>query len=385
MSKTSIPYHQPALGNGHEGNELIYLQEVLKTRQMMGDGPFTKRCHQWLEKHLQTPKALLTHSCTAALEMSALLADLRPGDEVIMPSFTFVSTANSVALRGATPVFIDIRPDTLNLDENLVEAAINPRTKAIFAVHYAGVSCELDALMDIAERRKILLLEDAAQGLMAEYKGRALGTIGQLGSLSFHETKNIVSGEGGALLVNGEHFHDRAEILREKGTNRRQFLRGQIDKYTWVDLGSSYLPSELNAAVLMAQLERAREITTARVEVWNQYYAVFADLEAKGRVKRPTVPEHCLHNGHIFYLLAGDLEERTALLTQLKSAGIASVFHYIPLHSAPAGRKYGRTAGSLDHTDSCAERLLRLPLWAGLGASDVAKIAEVVDDFYRRR
>ena len=383
MSKASIPYHQPALGNGHEGNELLYLQEVLRTRQMMGDGPFTKRCHQWLESHLKTSKALLTHSCTAALEMSALLADLRPGDEVIMPSFTFVSTANAVALRGAIPVFIDIRPDTLNLDENLIEAAINPRTKAIFAVHYAGVSCELDALIDIAERRKILLLEDAAQGLMAEYKGRALGTIGHLGSLSFHETKNIISGEGGALLVNEAHFHDRAEIIREKGTNRRQFLRGQIDKYTWVDLGSSYLPSELNAAVLMAQLERAREITAARVKVWNQYYAAFADLESRGRITRPTVPEHCIHNGHIFYLLAGGLEERTALLARLKSAGIASVFHYIPLHSAPAGRKYGRTAGSLGHTDSCSERLLRLPLWPGITADDVARVAEVIYDFYR--
>lgn len=385
MSKTSIPYHQPALGQNHEGNEFAYLQEALRNRQLMGDGPFTKKCHEWLQETLGVPKALLTHSCTAALEMSALLSDLRPGDEVIMPSFTFVSTANAVALRGAVPVFIDIRQDTLNLDENLVEAAVNPRTRAIFAVHYAGVGCELDALLNIAERHGLLVLEDAAQGLMSKYKGRPLGTIGHLGSLSFHETKNIVSGEGGALLVNRKNFEERAEIIREKGTNRRQFLRGQVDKYTWVDLGSSFLPSELNAAVLLAQFEKAKQITAARLQVWNAYNQAFADLEARECVKRPSIPDHCEHNGHIFYLLARTLEERTDLIARLKEAGISSVFHYVPLHSAPAGRKLGRTAGSLAHTDSCSDRLLRLPLWAGLPDEEIARISDIVHAFYRNR
>jgi len=384
MSKPSIPFNRPAVDAQVESTELRYLREVLASGKLGGDGPFTKRCHEWLEAKVPVPKALLTHSCTAALEMSALLADLRPGDEVIMPSYTFSSTANAVALRGATCVFVDMRPDTLNLDENLVEGAITPRTRAIFAVHYAGVGCEMDRLMDIAGQHSLLVLEDAAQGLAAKYKGRALGSMGQLGSLSFHETKNIVSGEGGALLINDERFAARAEIIREKGTNRRQFLRGQVDKYTWVDIGSSYLPSELNAAILLAQLEKSREITASRLAVWSEYFSAFADLEAQERVRRPIVPAHCEHNGHIFYLLCRHLEERTQLITALKEAGIHSTFHYVPLHSAPAGRKYGRTYGPLPHTDSTSDRLVRLPLWAGMTKEDTARIIEVVHGFYRR-
>lgn len=385
MSSTPIPFNRPPLNLGHEGNELRYLQEVLTSGKMMGDGPFSKKCHQWLEQTLPAAKALLTHSCTAALEMSAILTDLRPGDEVIMPSFTFVSTANAVALRGAVPVFIDLREDTLNLDESLVEAAISPRTRAIFAVHYAGVSCEMDRLMEIGAAHKLLVLEDAAQGLMARYKGKALGTIGHFGSLSFHETKNVVSGEGGALLVNHSQFHERAEIIREKGTNRRQFLRGQVDKYTWIDIGSSFLPSELNAAVLLAQFERAREITDSRLKIWNQYYEGFASLEAQELVRRPIVPDHCEHNGHIFYLLCRNLEDRTQLLSALGEAGIGSTFHYIPLHSAPAGKKYGRAHGQLSKTNLCSDRLIRLPLWAGMKMHDATRVIEAVHDFYRKR
>lgn len=383
MSKPSIPFNRPAVDAQVESTELRYLREVLASGKIGGDGPFTKRCHEWLEAKVPVKKALLTHSCTAALEMSALLADLRPGDEVIMPSYTFSSTANAVALRGATCVFVDIRPDTMNLDESLVEGAITPRTKAIFAVHYAGVSCEMDSIMDVARRHGLLVLEDAAQGLAAKYKGRALGSIGHLGSLSFHETKNIVSGEGGALLINDERFADRAEIIREKGTNRRQFLRGQVDKYTWVDIGSSYLPSEMIAALLLVQFEKSQEITANRIATWSEYFSAFADLEAKEHARRPIVPAHCEHNGHIFYLLCRDLEERTRLIAHLKDVGINSVFHYIPLHSAPAGRKYGRTYGPLRHTDTTADRLMRLPLWAGMTKEDTARVIEAVHGFYR--
>lgn len=379
MSNASIPYNRPPV----EGNELTYLQEVISNRHFSGDGPFTKRCHQWLEETLRSKKALLTHSCTAAMEMAAILSQLGPGDEVIMPSFTFSSTANAVALRGATPVFIDLRSDTMNLDEKLVESAITPRTKAIFAVHYAGVACEMDTLVDIAQRRKILLLEDAAQGLLATYKGRALGTIGSFGALSFHETKNIVSGEGGALLINDSQFEDRAEIIREKGTNRRQFLRGQVDKYTWVDIGSSFLPSEFVAAVLMAQFEKAREITNERLAIWQRYHAAFLDLENKELLRRPIIPAECAHNGHIYYLLTRSLLERTNLISYLKTQNIGAPFHYVPLHSTPAGRKFGRTHGSLTQTDLHSERLLRMPLWMGMSESDQTRVIEHVQTFYR--
>jgi dTDP-4-amino-4,6-dideoxygalactose transaminase len=384
-----IPFSKPSVGLKSDeskttGNELHYLQEVLTAGKMMGDGPFTKKCHQWLEQTLPANKALLTHSCTAALEMSAILADLGPGDEVIMPSFTFVSTANAVVLRGATPVFVDVREDTLNMDEALIEGALTPKTRAIFAVHYAGVGCEMDRLMEIANAKKLCVLEDAAQGLMARYKGKALGTIGHLGSLSFHETKNIVSGEGGALLINQTQFDERSEIIREKGTNRRQFLRGQIDKYTWVDIGSSYLPSELNAAVLLAQFERAEKITSSRLQIWNLYHEAFASLEAQEKARRPFIPEHCQHNGHIFYLLCRNLDERTKLLAHLAEAGVGSTFHYIPLHSAPAGRKYGRTHGSLSKTDSCSERIVRLPVWADMKSEHATRVIEVVHDFFNR-
>lgn len=378
MSKTGIPFNRPPV----LGREAAYLQEALTSRHLSGDGAFTRRCHQWLEQGLKTQKALLTHSCTAALEMSAILSDLGPGDEVIMPSFTFVSTANAVALRGATPVFVDIRPDTLNIDEKLIEAAITPKTKAIFVVHYAGVGCEIDTVLEIALRHNLLVLEDAAQGLMATYKGRALGTIGHLGSLSFHETKNVISGEGGALLINNTKFNLRAEIIREKGTNRSQFFRGQVDKYTWVDIGSSYLPSELIAAVLCAQLENATQITEARLDIWNQYQTAFKDLEAQGHVRRPTIPSECQHNGHLYYLITESLEIRQALIAHLKSEGISAVFHYVPLHSAPAGRKFARVHGSMDVTDSLSERLVRLPIWVGLDETE--RIVDSVLKFYAK-
>lgn len=387
MSKASIPssfpsqvpYNRPPV----QGRELQYLQEVLANRQFSGDGPFTKRCHQWLEESLRTGKALLTHSCTAAMEMAAILIDLKPGDEVIMSSFTFSSTANAVALRGAIPVFVEIREDTLNLDESRVEEAITPRTKAIFAVHYAGVACEMDKLKAIADRHQICLLEDAAQGLMATYKGQSLGTIGSLGALSFHETKNIVSGEGGALLINDDHFNERAEIIREKGTNRKQFLRGQVDKYTWVDIGSSYLPGELVAAFLLAQFEKAKEITNERLSIWNRYNAAFAELEKQAHVRRPFVPAECSHNGHIFYLLTQDIQERTSLIAHLNSKGVGAPFHYVPLHSTPAGKKFGRPCGPLSTTIRQADRLMRLPLWVGMSEGDQIKVVDEIFAFYK--
>jgi dTDP-4-amino-4,6-dideoxygalactose transaminase len=377
MSQSTIPFNVPPL----KGRELEYLKEALAGGKIAGDGPFTKRCHKWLEENLGTKKALLTHSCTAALEMAAILCDLGPGDEVIMPSYTFVSTANAVVLRGAVPVFVDIRPDTLNIDETKIEGAITPQTKAIFTVHYAGVACEMDTIMAIAARHDLLVVEDAAQGLGATYKGRALGTIGHLGALSFHETKNVVSGEGGALLINDERFSLRAEIIREKGTNRSQFFRGQVDKYTWVDIGSSYLPSELIAAVLLAQLEASQEITSERLPVWQEYHDAFKELEAQGRVRRPRVPTDCKANAHIYYLITASLDERTALLKFLKERGIGAVFHYVPLHSAPAGKKFGRTHGDLSTTSDLADRMARLPLWAGL--KEAARVIECVHEFYR--
>ncbi|MES2964319.1 MAG: dTDP-4-amino-4,6-dideoxygalactose transaminase [Bdellovibrionota bacterium] len=379
MSDSNVPFNRPPI----LGRELEYLKEALTRRHLSGDGPFTKKCHEWLEKNLKTPAALLTHSCTAALEMSAMLADLKSGDEVIMPSYTFVSTANAVVLRGATPVFVDCRPDTMNVDETKIEAAITPKTKAIMPVHYAGVGCEMDTILEIAKRHSLLVMEDAAQGLMADYKGKALGTIGHLGALSFHETKNVVSGEGGALLVNDESMIDRAHILREKGTNRRQFLKGQVDKDTWQDIGSSYLPSELIAAVLCAQLESAKEITDARLKVWNVYHREMKTLEDRGRIVRNVVPSHCKANAHIYFLFAASPEERSKLTDHLKSKGISPTSHYVPLHAAPGGKRFGRAHGNLSVTTDRADRLLRLPMWAEMTESDTTRVIEAVKGFYQ--
>ena len=357
-----IPFNKPYM----TGKELWHIAQAHTAGHLAGDGIFTKRCSQWLEQHIGCDKALLTHSCTAALEMAAILADVGVGDEVIMPSYTFVSTANAFVLRGATPVFVDIRPDTLNIDESLIEAAITPRTKAIVPVHYAGVGCEMDVIMEIARRYHLLVIEDAAQGIMGHYKGRPLGSIGHLGCLSFHETKNLISGEGGALLINDPQLVQRAEIIREKGTNRSQFFRGQVDKYTWCDVGSSFLPGEIIAAFLWAQMEAAEDITRQRLAVWNQYHRAFAAAERAALVQRPRLPGHCQHNAHMYYLLLPDLQRRTQFITALKDQNIGAVFHYVPLHSAPAGIKYARTPAAMLHTDNLAERLVRLPLWVGL-------------------
>ncbi|KAA6187862.1 dTDP-4-amino-4,6-dideoxygalactose transaminase [Thiohalocapsa marina] len=357
-----IPFNKPHLG----GKELWNIAQAHARGQMAGDGSFTKRCQAWLEGRTGSQKALLTHSCTAALEMAAILADLRPGEEVIMPSYTFVSTANAFALRGAVPVFVDIRPDTLNLDERKIEAAITPRTRVIAPVHYAGVGCDMDAIMAIAERHGLLVIEDAAQGIMASYRGRPLGAIGHLGAFSFHETKNIISGEGGALLINDPALAERAEIIREKGTNRSQFFRGQVDKYTWVDIGSSYLPGEIIAAFLHAQMEEADAITARRLALWQRYHAAFEPLELAGRVRRPVIPDGCDHNAHMYYLLLRDLDDRTAFIQAMKAEDIHCVFHYVPLHSAPQGQRIGRAADDLALTTDLADRLVRLPLWLGL-------------------
>lgn len=358
-----IKFNQPYM----TGRELWLISQAHANGHLSGDGSFTKLCHQWLEAQTGCRKALLTHSCTAALEMSALLLDLKPGDEVIMPSFTFVSTANAFVLRGAVPVFVDIRPDTLNIDESLIEAAITPRTKAICVVHYAGVGCEMDAILEIATRHGLAVIEDAAQGIFSTYKGRPLGSIGPLGALSFHETKNVISGEGGALLVNDDAYIERAEIIREKGTNRSRFFRGQVDKYTWVEVGSSYLPSEIIAAFLTAQLEQAHEITARRLAIWDRYHEWAAPFESDGLLRRPVVPAECVHNAHMYYLLLPSLSARTKFIESLRDRGIGSVFHYIPLHSAPAGRQFGRTHGNaLPITDDLSDRLVRLPLWVGL-------------------
>jgi dTDP-4-amino-4,6-dideoxygalactose transaminase len=357
-----IPFNKPHM----TGKEIAYIRDAHANFILAGDGPFTKRCHEWLEQKTGTFKALLTHSCTAALEMAAILADLQQGDEVIMPSYTFVSTANAFVLRGVVPVFVDIRPDTLNIDETLIESAITPKTRAIVPVHYAGMACEMDTIMDIARRHNLLVIEDAAQGVMSTYKGRPLGSIGDMGCYSFHETKNVISGEGGALMVNNPKFAERAEIVREKGTNRSLFFRGQVDKYTWVEQGSSYLPGEVIAAFLFAQLEAAEEITSQRMVIWNKYHDAFVALEAEGLLRRPVVPENCEHNAHMYYLLLPDLDKRTAFINKLKELDIHTVFHYIPLHSAPAGLKFSRFHGDMQYTDNLSERLVRLPLWVGL-------------------
>jgi dTDP-4-amino-4,6-dideoxygalactose transaminase len=377
MTQDVIPFNRPYM----TGRELDYIAEAHANGHLSGDGAFTKRCHAWLERTTGAHKALLTHSCTGALEMAALLIDLAPGDEVIMPSFTFVSTANAVALRGAVPVFVDIRADTLNLDENLIEAAITPRTRAICVVHYAGVGCEMDAIMAIARRHDLIVIEDAAQGILSTYNDKPLGAIGTLGALSFHETKNIISGEGGALLVNDADFAERAEIIREKGTNRSQFFRGQVDKYTWVDIGSSYLPGEIVAAFLAAQTEEAERITRDRLAIWDRYHAAFADLEERKKLRRPIVPSNCRHNAHMYYLLLPDLETRTAFIAAMRSAAIQCVFHYIPLHSAPAGRHLGRATAALTVTDDASARLVRLPLW--LPDMDQQRVIDAVEAFFK--
>ena len=371
----TIPFNKPYM----TGKELWNISQAHAAGHLAGDGAFTKKCSTWLEERIGCHRALLTHSCTSALDMVALLADIRSGDEVIMPSFTFVSTANAFVLRGGVPIFVDIRPDTLNIDETKIEAAITPRTKAIMVVHYAGVGCEMDAIMAIAERHRLMVFEDAAQGIMATYKGRPLGSIGQLSTVSFHETKNIISGEGGALIINDPVFLERAEIIREKGTNRSQFFRGQVDKYTWVDVGSSFLPGEIVAAFLHAQMEEADAITRRRLEIWETYHRWFESLEKNGKIRRPIVPRECHHNAHMYYLLLPDLATRTEFIAQLKTRGVQAVFHYIPLHSSPLGRQVGRAHGEMTHTDSLSERLVRLPLWLGLESDQVEVIQRVIE------
>ena len=357
-----IPFNKPYL----TGKELHHVSEAHARGQLAGDGHFTKLCSAWLEESTGCTKALLTHSCTAALEMAAILADIQPGDEVIMPSYTFVSTANAFVLRGAVPVFVDIRPDTLNIDESLIESAITGKTKAIVPVHYAGVACEMDVIMDIARRHGLLVIEDAAQAVIASYKGRALGTIGHIGCYSFHETKNVISGEGGALLINDERLVERAEIIREKGTNRSLFFRGQVDKYTWVDIGSSYLPGEIVAAFLWAQMQEADNITKNRLALWDKYHRAFEKLETSIGIRRPIIPENCIHNAHMYYLLLKDLNHRTWFIDQMKKENIHCVFHYIPLHVAPEGMRRTTNRNVLPVTCDVSERLVRLPLWVGL-------------------
>ena len=367
------------------GTEMKYIEEaVAKNHKICGDGPFTKRCNEWLEKKTGTAKALLTTSCTHATEMAALLADIKEGDEIIMPSYTFVSTADAFVLRGAVPVFVDIRPDTMNIDETKIEEAITEKTKAIVPVHYAGVSCEMDKIMELAEKYHLTVIEDAAQGIMSTYKGRALGTIGDYGCFSFHETKNYSMGEGGALLIRDPKNVERAEIIREKGTNRAKFFRGQIDKYTWVDAGSSYLPGDMNAAYLMAQLDAADEIFEDRMSSWNLYKELLAPLAEEGKVDLPHIPEGCTHNAHMFYVKAKNLEERTKLIAYLKENGVQAVFHYIPLHTAPAGQKFGRFHGEDIYTTKESERLMRLPMYYGLKEEEVRYVASKIIEFYSR-
>lgn len=367
------------------GKELEYMKDAIEAQKICGDGQFTKKCNQWIEEKTGTKKALLTTSCTHATELAALLADVKAGDEVIMPSFTFVSTADAFVLRGAVPVFVDIRPDTMNIDETKIEAAITEKTVGIVPVHYAGVACEMDTIMDIAKRHNLWVIEDAAQGVMSTYKGKALGAIGDFGCFSFHETKNYSMGEGGAILIQDEKYIEEAEILREKGTNRSKFFRGQIDKYTWVNYGSSYLPSDMNAGYLWAQLEMAEEINEHRLACWNRYFENLRELEEVGKITLPTIPEGCVHNAHMFYLKAKDLEERTAFIDFMKEKDILTVFHYIPLHSAPAGLKFGRFHGEDQYTTKESERLVRLPMYYALSLEEVDYISNAVKKFYAAR
>lgn len=365
------------------GTELIYIEEAINSHKICGDGRFTKKCSQWLENTTGTSKALLTTSCTHATELAAILTEIQPGDEVIMPSYTFVSTADAFVLRGAKAVFVDIRPDTMNIDETLIEPAVTERTKCIVPVHYAGVSCEMDTILNIAKKHNLIVIEDAAQGIMSKYKGQILGTIGDYGCYSFHETKNFSMGEGGALLIKENKNSERAEIIREKGTNRSKFFRGQIDKYTWVDAGSSYLPSELNAAYLWAQLEEAENIYNSRMHAWNLYFELLTPLGKSGEIELPTIPNECTHNAHMFYIKVRDLEERTKLISYLKENGISAVFHYIPLHTSQAGKKYGRFYGNDRFTTKESERLLRLPMYFGLKDMEIHYVVEKIKDFYR--
>lgn len=373
-----IGFNKPSL----TGNEQQYILQAMQSNKISGDGFFGKKCQVWFEGNLGCGKALLTPSCTAALEMAAILIDIQPGDEVIMPSYTFVSTANAFVLRGAKIVLVDIRPDTMNIDETKIEAAITPKTKAIVPVHYAGVGCEMDAIMDIANRHDLFVVEDAAQGMMSQYNGKPLGTVGHLGTFSFHETKNYTSGgEGGLLIINDERFLQRAEVIREKGTNRSQFFRGQVDKYTWVDVGSSYLPSELQAAFLWGQLEKADEINDNRLATWHAYYQAFKSLQQAGLVDLPTIPDHCQHNAHMYYLKLKDLDQRTAFIDHLKANDIMAVFHYIPLHRAPAGKNFGEFHGDDVFTTIESERLVRLPIYYGMSEEEREKVIEAIMDF----
>ncbi|WP_336778599.1 dTDP-4-amino-4,6-dideoxygalactose transaminase [Pantoea sp. USHLN256] len=374
-----IPFNAPPI----VGSEVEYMQSAMASGKLCGDGGFTRRCQQWMEQHFGSKKVLLTPSCTASLEMAALLIDLQPGDEVIMPSYTFVSTANAFVLRGATIVFVDVRPDTLNIDETLIEAAITPKTRAIVPVHYAGVACEMDSIMALAAKHKLYVIEDAAQGVMSQYKGRALGTIGHIGCFSFHETKNYTAGgEGGATLINEAQLVERAEIIREKGTNRSQFFRGQVDKYTWRDIGSSYLMADLQAAYLWAQLEAAEHINQQRLRLWQRYYDALQPLAAAGRIELPVVPEHCQHNAHMFYIKLRDSNDRQALINWMKEAEILTVFHYIPLHSSPAGERFGRFHGEDVFTTAESERLLRLPLFYNLSDNNQRTVISSLLSFF---
>lgn len=374
-----IPFNIPP----YIGKEEEYIKEVIKNRKICGDGEFTKKCNSWIERCTGTKKALLTTSCTHAIEMAALLCNIQPGDEVIMPSYTFVSTADAFVMRGGVPVFVDIRPDTMNIDENLIEDAITERTKAIVVVHYAGVACEMDKIMEIARKYQLKVIEDAAQGVMSFYKGKALGTIGDYGCYSFHETKNYSMGEGGALLIKDEKDIELAEIIREKGTNRSQFFRGMVDKYTWVEKGSSYLPSELNAAYLYAQLEMAEEINEQRLRNYSLYEKLLQELADAGYLELPVVPEGCRHNAHMFFIKVKDLKERTELINYLKEKNVLTVFHYVPLHSSPAGLKYGRFHGQDVYTTKESERLLRLPMYLGLEQQDIEYITKCIKEFWK--
>lgn len=380
MASEFIPFNRPYV----TGKEQANVEQALKSYHLSGDGAFTRRCHHWLEARTGCAKALLTHSCTSALDLAAILLDLKSGDEVIMPAFTFVSTANAFVLRGAIPVFVDIREDTLNLDERQIEAAITSRTRAIAPVHYAGVACEMDPIAAIAKRHGLRIVEDAAQGIMATYRGTPLGAIGDLGSFSFHETKNIMSGEGGALLVNDPTLAQRAEIIREKGTDRGRFFRGEVDRYTWQDVGSSLLPSDLTAAFLWAQLEDAEHITRERLAVWDKYHAMLAPLEQRGLLRRPIVPGHCRHNGHLYYVLLPAGTDRGTILRKLREAEIYAVFHYVPLHSSPAGMRFGRTHGDLRRTTDLSERLVRLPFWIGLQEAQQQRICDTLQSILER-
>jgi dTDP-4-amino-4,6-dideoxygalactose transaminase len=381
MKIYKIPFNKPC----YTGNEDKYVLDSMRSLHISGNGPYTKKCEEWFENRLKCKRALLTSSCTHALEMAAILIDIKPGDEIIMPSYTFVSTANAFVLRGAKVVFVDIRPDTMNIDENLIENAITERTKAICVVHYAGVGCEMDKIMEIADKYNLYVIEDAAQGTMAEYKGKPLGTIGHLGAFSFHETKNYTSaGEGGLLIINDDKFIERAEIIREKGTNRSQFFRGMVDKYTWVDIGSSYLMNDVSAAYLWGQLEVAEEINEFRLGVWNRYYNGLLELEKEGFIELPTIPKHCRHNGHIFYIKVENLRIRTELLSFLKEQGIYAAFHYVPLHSSPAGQRYGRFHGVDKFTTKESERLIRLPLFFNIKDEEIDYVIESIYRFFRR-